>query len=268
MSKFTWDECELTFDGIQYNENHQDYTIRIARQGGGTASRKLTCAWGDAINLAQSLRGNTIEIDGVLVYTEAAAHPLIPSLKVADVQITPVGASLGTGLYEQAFLTVAYDVPEFGGGPAGSTDEEDLKEQSLDFTAFNQQIPNEKVQFANGDPVDEDVYTTVRIVEFRTTLYRQASLPIAAISGLINRVNSTTWEGVPAGNALYAGAQADRTITDTGAQEWTVSHVVLVGNQDHRKRWNPEAGEFQEVQFKGAGGGAIIESGNFSSVGI
>lgn len=265
MSAFIWDDCQLTFDGFQYNELHDAYVITINREGGSTAVRKLACAWGDAVGLAQSLRGNSVEVGGVLVYTEAASHPAIATLKVSSVNVQPQGASLGTGIWEQAHLTVAYDVPEFGTGSAPTTEE--LKEQSLDISAFNQQIDNEKVEFDNGDPVDGDVYTTVRVIEYRCTLYRQASLPLSAIAGLINKVNNATWEGVPAGYALYGGAEASRTITDEGAEEWTVSHVVFIGDQDQRQRVNPNTGALATVRYKN-GGDNIIREGSFASVGI
>ena len=266
MSTFVWDDCQLTQDGIQYNENHADYTITVNREGGSTAVRKITCAWGDAVDLAQALRGNSVEVGGTLVYTDAASHPVLSTLKVSSVSIQPVGAPLTTGTWEQAFLTVTNDVPEFGTGSAPDTEE--LSEEALDVTAFNQQLPAEKVEFNNGDPLDnEDVFTTVRVIEYRKTLYRQATLPLSAISNLVNKVNTTTWNGVAAGYALYGGAEASRTITDDGAQEWTISHVVFIGEKDHRQRWNAQAGAFQEVVLKN-GGGAIIEDGDFSTVGL
>lgn len=266
MSTFVWDTC-LTQDGIQYNENHDAYKLQINREGGSTAVRKITCAWGDAIALAQALRGNSIEVGGELVYTDAASHPLLSNLKVSTVGIAPVGQPISTGIWEQAFLTVAYDVPEFGTG-GGGPGEEILAEESLDISAFNQQIPGGKLKFANGDPVeDEDVYTTVRVVEYRKTLYRQASLNFSAIADLENKVNATPWNGVAAGRALYGGAEASRTITDEGAQEWTISHVVYIGEKDQRTRWNAKAGAFQNVVFAN-GGDNVIGEGDFTTVGL
>lgn len=265
MSTFIWDDCQLSQGGIQYNENYKNYTINIPREGGGNATRQLACAWGDAIDLATSLRGNTVEINNILVYTEAAAHPLLPQLKVSNVSITPVGKPIETGVFEQAFLDLTYDVPEFGGS-GGGPDDEELAEESLDFTAVNQQIPAAKGKFESGQVLDEDFFTTVRLVEYRKTLYKQASLPLSAIVSLINKVNNSNWEGVSEGKALYAGATASRVRTAEGNKEWTISHVVLVGQQDHRTRWNKDTGQFEIVNLDD--GTPIIESGSFSSVGL
>lgn len=266
MSEFIWNSCQLSEDGIQYNEMYDSYSLQINREGGSTAQRRLSCAWGDAIDLAQALKGNSVEVGGELVYTDAKSHPLLPSLKVSGVNITPAGEPISAGVWEQAFLNVAYDVPEF---PSGGSlpDAEDLAEESLDISAFNEQIPNEKVQFANGDAVEEDVFQTVRVIEYRKTLYRQANLPVQAIADLLNKVNASAWNGVAEGRALYGGAEASRVITDEGAEEWTITHVVYIGEKDQRVRWNATAGAFQTVEFKN-GGDPIIDSGNFSTVGL
>jgi hypothetical protein len=267
MSIFVWDTCQLTQGGFQYNENHESYTININREGGSNAVRKVTCAWGDAVALAQDLRGSTIEVDGNLLYTEAEAHPVLPSLKVASVAIEPVGIPLTTGTWEQAFLTINYDVPEFG-TPGGEIDV--LKEESLDVTAFNELIPAEDLVFEDG-VVARDLTITVRMIEYRCTLYKQATLPIQAITGLINKVNNGAWTigagTVGEGQALYGGAEASRSITDTGAEEWTISHVVYIGSHDQRQRWNAFAGVMEKVAFRN-GGGDIYDSGSFASVGL
>lgn len=269
MSIFIWDECQLSEAGIQYNENHDSYSIQINREGGSTATRKLTCAWGDAVALAQALRGNSVEVGGELVYTDAASHPVLSALKVSSVNITPVGKPLTTGTWEQAFLDVSYDVPEFGSGGGGGGGAVELKEQSLDISAFNEVIPGEKLQFTNGKKLDEDAYVTARVIEYRCTLYRQATLPLAAIAALVNKVNNAPWEGVAEGVALYGGAEANRTITDEGNAEWTISHVVYIASRDQRMRYNNDAKAYQKVFYRdGEVNREIYEAGDFSTVGI
>lgn len=264
MSAFEWDTCQLTYSGIQYNELHEGYQVNLARDRASTAIRRLSCAWGDADELAKALTGSTLSINGQVIYTAAASHPLFSYLQVESVNIQPVGESLGTGIWEQAHLTVSYAIPEFGDG--SSDEEELLKEESIDVTAFNQRIPTQKLQFPAGSELDEDAYTTVRVLEYRVVLYRQPTLPLPAITQAVNKVNNATWKGLPAGQALYAGAEASRRITSEGTEEWTISHVVLIGERDHRMRYNIDNSAYEIVKYKD--GSNIIDETNFALLGI
>lgn len=262
MSIFEWDSCQLSYDGIQFNENHEDYNIVFNREGGSTATRKITCAWGDALPLATALRGNTVEVGGEVVYTDAASHPVLTELRVASVDIQPIGAPITTGTWEQAFLTIQYDTPEFGSG----SDPEPLAEESIDITAFNQTETRQMIQFAGGDPVDEDVTFTVRTIEYTKTLFKQPRLPLFEIASLTNKVNDSTWNGFGPGEALYAGAQASREI-GPGGDEWTITHTVLVDGNDYNTRYNPKTGQRERITYKG-GLDNFYESGSFASVGL
>ena len=258
---------------VTYQERNGSCKTTFAL-GGASAERIFTVAWSDAFDFAKELYGRyTIFPSGE--YQEPARFPYVGHLYCSEVSVDGFGVPGESSNADGIYITyakarvVAKYTPLLREPDA---DPETVEEESVAVAVEMVTLPGEEYEWVDGsvaikgDVLPGKVETTT---QFSVTRYNVSSLPDATIAGLVGTVNNATWRGYTAGYALFAGADARRSITTDGAEDWEITYNFLIKSHswNHVYRDGAAHGHYEAVQTKG-GNDPIYNDGNFSNLGI
>ena len=242
-------------------------------EGGRTGTRVFTVAWADAFQLVKELRGG-YQTDPARTYLTPAVFPYASDLYCSEAAIVGLGVpsqssnAEGTFItYDKATITAKYASNSFGFDPE---DPEAVEQENII-------ISNEMLTLANyeytGDSVAlEDKLLPSRVESttgFSVTKFHVSSLPDAAVEAVVGKINSGTWRGKTAEYVLFMGANASRTITTDGAEDWEVTYNFLTKSHswNHIYRTGAAHGHYEAVQTVGDHD-AIYQTDTFSALGV
>jgi hypothetical protein len=261
----------LTYKGINYLEL-TDGSGRM--RSDGKAQRSLKCLWADRIKLLMLLRGFQVMSGGTYTVIPPALHPSGLPMYATDVGISPLGRPTGEDAWEYAKLDVQYT----SATPSSDEGAVEVEDEDLDLSAEMVDLGKDGWSFGDTHDdanvkVDKPIQKIVPMLTYTVTQYHRATLPLAAMRGLLGKLNNAAWKGAPANYVMYCGGRAQRKTValagNTTVLDWTISHKFMVGNRDLLKEWKPSgtgAGSFQKIVS--TNGTYKFELGDFSTLGI
>jgi len=217
------------------------------RDGNGTVSVTLQCAWTDRWSLADDIVGNQL------------AYPDAANLFGKSASIRPLasqGAASSQSIeYTDALVTITYaNLDPSEGEESG----EDLLSESLEPTAeFMTLDYHDFIWSDDSSPLKEGEAPGKLILglEYQRTLYKQTSIPgsVLTLPGHVNS-NSVTASTLgltfPAGTLLYKCPTLNRTITSDGEYRWTINYKYSVRYTGWNKYWRASSGAWAEIKTK------------------
>ena len=255
---------------VTYEE--QVGSCKVSFSGGSVSGTRIfKVAWSDVWDFAKELKGGYRDVDGD--YIEPARHPYLDYLYCLDVDVDPIitdgitETTNATGLYivyEWAKVTAKYGILL----NVADEDPETIEEESLSVAAEMLTLPSDEYEWTGdsvaikGDVLPGKISTTT---QFSVTKYHVASLPDSTVSGLVGKVNNATWRGYGAGLALFAGAEARRSITTEGTEDWELTYSFLIKAQSWNNVYRDSTGAFAAVRTR-TGHDPIYESGDFTDL--
>ena len=256
---------------VSYEEKVGSSSFQIA-EGGASGTRIFTVAWGDAVTFAQELYGR-YQAWPSGAYVPPNQFPYLPYLYCSDVQVEGFGiqseSSNAEGLYivyEWAKVTARY-TPMIGVDPE---DPEVVEEENISVSGELETLPAEQYEWTAGSiPVKADILP-VKVEttsSFSVTRLHVSSLPNNVISLVVGKINQNAWRSYSAGYALFIGADANRSITTDGAEDWEVTYNFLIKSHSWNHAYRDSSGNFEEVQTKN-GNDTIYETDTFAALGV
>ncbi len=256
---------------VSYEEQNGSCSASFV-QGGASGTRVFTVDWADAFTFKSELLGGWANFP-IGVYVQPNRFPYADYLYCNDVRIEGLGvpgeANNDQGLYityAKAKVTASY-------GPIQNINPDDpeiVEEESITVSAEMMTMSDGFFKYVGGDPLPDSaspgkIETTTG---FSITRYHVSSLPDATISGITGTVNNGTWRGYSAGYVLFAGADARRSITAQGAEDWEITYNFLIKDEH---TWNQvlqkTTGNYVAVETA-VGANPIYTSSNFSNLGV
>lgn len=243
----------ITIGGIQaWDEDAEETFERFRSQ----AIRRITCAWNDRIALATAIMGGTTQ-NGVLTnIAPSMRYPDATFLRADGIRIEGSGVKSigphGMVAYQWAHLTVRFGVSDI------ELLSEDIGMLELDTSSQvlmpSQSEPTFKWLSGGQDlPVEATPGVIVPIIDFVKARRNLASIPMATILNLADHVNSSTFEGAPAGKVLYFGPSSSARITTGGLKNIDITHRFQYHPYGHNKFLRPSTGVFEDIVAKATG---------------
>ena len=259
----------LNINGIPCNESNEGYEITLGETS--SATRRLHCAWINAVSLANYLKGSTQNVNGNTIIVGRQQHPTINYLYVDNVKIAPIGKAVAEGTWTYAQLDISYKSLPFGGS---STNPATLRVETIETEAKYITIPADVLK-ADNESVGEPQQKFVALVRYSVTLYRQSTIPLNAILNCLGKVNGGQMtidlgEGNSAtsdvGTVLYLGpSNLSRTITENEVEDWVITHNFLISPVSHNKML--ANGQYRDVLHK-SDDAPPYETADLSAVGV
>jgi hypothetical protein len=237
----------ILINGVDVSDD--DVEIHVGRTS-GSAKRTMQCAWNKVNSLAAFLRGGSLVIGGITVFTPAQAlSPDFPYLFIDTIDILGLGAKTvdqyGRIAYERAQLIANYtNLGLLEGTETGSI--------NLDFGKEIISLPGDGLKF-NGSslPVPFNVPITIPMVCITQTRTNLAVLPTSRfLLAAGSPMDNSGLYGTGSETLLYDGGRALRTFTTAGATNWTIE----VRTQYKPTKWgyfvDPSDGTFKKILRK------------------
>lgn len=239
--------------------------------GGRTGTRIFNCDWVDAFQLVKELRGG-YRITPGNPYETPAVFPYADDLFCSGVALVGFGkpgqSSNAEGIYiiyDKAKITATYAMNVFDYNPE---DPEAVEQENITVSAEMATISNYEW---SGDSVAlEDKLLPNKIestTAFSVTKFHVSALPDTATEAVVGKVNSGVWRGRTAEYVLFTGAEASRTITVDGAEDWEVTYNFLTKSHSWNKVYRDSSGNYEAVRTR-TGHDPIYETNSFATLGV
>lgn len=263
----------ITIGGINcWEMERRERVGRSAQEG----TRKIMCAWADRLTLAVYLAGGTTVVGGITQYSRPQPYPDAHQWSVWDIQIEGTDGDTGRTVdangalaYKYAVLTTIYKPLEFNGDSIETGAEE------LDFGTDAQTTGQADQIFKwsdNSAPVKVLAQPVKKftIIHFTKVIRSVPTLPITAISALLDCVNNATFMGAATGKMLFRGPRSCRRFTTGGVANWDITYSFSLRSQDWRKvyRGPNETGGAGWTTVLYSNGDPIYGAGDFTTLGI
>lgn len=212
---------------VPHTELHGSGGAGLDRNG-GFAARRFKCAWAQADQLCQELRG--------LNYSPPAQHPRYPYLYCTRARYDGIGASYtdsqGLAAYNLAAVEATYEPLEFtqGGGETElTTYMREERSPAPQYMTRNGQVnwdegPNSGGEIKEGKPAFIVPFTNYTLTVFRWWGAPVSSGIFETSQGKVNagpfRALWTTW---PEKTLMFNGATSSRDFTSQGFTAFTVT---------------------------------------------
>lgn len=122
-------------------------------------------------------------------------------------------------------------------------------EQSIQFARETIKVPGTAYTFkASGNAIDVPVTMTIGTARFSLVRHYQQTLPTANVTGLMNRLNSSTFLGQPKGQIKLEDARTRRQWTSDGSSGQEVEYVFAWREYDHNAEHVPDSANFDIIQ--------------------
>lgn len=192
---------------------------------GAQATRRFYCEWSEAFTLAPK---------------PGDPFPGWPALTVDTVRVTPAGQPGTSGNpgseYTHANVEVDYSLeytrPDIGEGPR----------ITYDFSSEVLATTSGRTWEDTGDTIDqEDLQAGVNYPLMSMTMdLAVPSINIATISGLVGKINSSSWQGFAAETLLFEGATTTAQWNyETASWYFRVTYKFLWRPRSHNLIWRP-----------------------------
>lgn len=230
----------ITLGGIQVSD---DDCYEVLDNTGGSLSkckgvRLMRVGWSDRFKLAAYLMGGSYVVAGSPFFSTGQAYPDNPTLVCQNFEpngqygggVRSVGPN-GMVAYQWANVKATYNVPQWQfGNPTlvGATE--------LDFSSTAYSLSQTTPTFTwDTDPGDvpAEMVPSVRVttVSLNITRYNMPFINYPLVFSLIDCVNSTPFQGAPAGHVRFVGGRSSRKFTATGGLNWDVSYSLIYQRQ-------------------------------------
>ena len=257
---------------ISYEEPYGSCTANIAK-GGSSGTRIFTVDWADAFDFATELYGRYRTWPSG-EYHRPARFPYIHHLYCTNVKIDGVGVAsessdeFGTYItYDKAKLTVQYAASEL----VDEDDPEIVEEESISVTAEMSSTEEGAWEWLDGTVAPDSALPGIiaSVMQFSVTRFHVSSLPDSTIANLVGKLNNATWRGYSTGYVLFMGAEARRSITVDGAEDWEIIYIFNIKphHWNHVYRSQDTHEHYEAVQVKD-GTDTMYQLGAFGGLGV
>ena len=259
---------------VSYEERNGSCSYSTSR-GRRSGTRGFTVAWEDAFTFVRELRGGYLDFPAG-DYTVPSRFPYVNNLYCSDATIVGLGvqgqASNDEGIYatyDKATVTAKYesDNPDFNPDSPETVEEESLSVSAEIATA--EEGAWEWTFDSKPAPDSSLPAIVVSVTQFSVTRFHVSSLPDETIVGLAGKINNAAWRGYTTEYVLFMGAEARRSITTDGAEDWEVTYIFKVKphswNDVYRSEDTHE--HYEAVQVKD-GTDTLYQLGAFSGLGV
>jgi len=257
---------------VAYEEEVGSCSVNFVAGGNNTATRIFKVAWADVFTFVKEIYGRyTSWPEGV--WETPAQFPYVDHLYCTNISVVGFGLPGESINAEGTYITYAWARVTVTYGELKYTPDEDpetVEEESISVAAEMLTLPELQYEWSGdgvaikGDVLPGKVATTTH---FAITRYHVSSLPDSTISSLVGTVNNATFRGYTQDYVLFAGADARRSITVDGAEDWELTYNFLVKNHSWNHVYRDKNGTFEAVRTK-TGHDAIYEEGDFTTLGL
>ncbi len=256
---------------IAYEEQVGSCSARFA-DGGGSATRVFKVAWGDAFDFANELYGRYQTWPGG-EYHAPKRFPYRNYLYCNDVAIEGLGKQSELSNADGTYISYVWAKITAQYAPMTDVDPENpevVEEESMAVSAEMLTLPEGSYEFTADSAVVPDSAMPGRIettTSFSVTRFHISALPDATVSGMVGKVNNAGWRGYTAGHVLFAGADARRSITTDGAQDWQLTYNFLIKDHSWNNIYRKSTGTIVAVRTVN-GHDPIYIPGTFTDLGL
>lgn len=245
------------------------------------ATWTFVCLWEDRVRICATILGGSTGIAGTTLFLNGWQYPdnsawlaqqcttvgdgLRSQYVITNQQETSTPAALLN--FQRARVTVSFGIPDFTVGQPNN-----LGEQELDFSSNSVPLTQNATSYLwaggsqNGEPLPISMSPVLRYttVQFTQSRYNVAVLPIQTVITLVDCVNQDVFFGGQAETVLFKGARSTRTITPTGATNWTVTFSF----EENRNGWNKiyNSKDSQWVPFTRNDGSKLFTPANLNAL--
>lgn len=252
-------------------------------QDAQSAKRSVVCPWSSAVQAAAQLMGFSVKLGKTTLRIGAERHPLAPWMQVAKVGIKGVGrlstGSWSSGIqYEQAQLTIEYDVPKYD-------DEEDDEDDNPEDKNYLTQQVDASCDIITAPMAVTETYTRksypygsvtstrqiikhirVPTVSYKLTQHSVTSPSWTDYHDKIGKVNSVAMLNGAVETVLFDAMSARREVTSRGNRAWQIDLTFIY----HPHGWNnvlhPESLTWVAAESVEKSGSKPYQSANLSTL--
>jgi len=256
---------------IPYEELVGSCSFSFAK-GGSSATRIFKVAWSDAVAFATWLRGS-YKIWPPGEFEPPNSFPYAPFLQCESVRVEGLGVPGESFNADGPYITYEYAkiTAQYGHVLNVSPDNPEIvEEENISVATEMLTLPDTEYEWtSDGTPIKGDVMPgkITSTTHFSITRYHVASLPDLTVSSLTGKVNDAEWRGYDPEHVVFAGAEARRSTTVDGAEDWELTYHFLIKRHSWNHAYRDKIGAAEAVRTKN-GHDPIYESGDFTTLGL
>ena len=256
---------------IAYEELVGSCSAQFA-SGGVSDTRIFKVAWSDAFDFAGELYGrySTWPEGG---YVLPARFPYRLHLYCDEVNIEGIGITDESSNADGTYTTYLWAKVTARYSPMTGVDPEDpevVEEESISVAADIGTAEDGAWEYT-ADNVIASNSAMPAITEptmlFTVTRFHVSALPESIIAATAGAVNNATWRGFSAGYVLFIGADARRSITTDGAEDWEVAYFFKTKTHNWNHVYRSEDGHYEAVRTK-VGHDPMYATATFTDLGV